>query len=451
MNSGHIYLLPMLLALFCIDLSTGCISSHAAAGYQGREQGAEWRNRAAERIEKIRKAEMVVEVVDGKGQPLPGAQVTVAMQRHRFGFGTAVTALDLTAQTPEGEHYRQTVAKNFNRAVFENDLKWGPWETSKEYPNSVYRMENIDKALGWLNSRGIAVRGHYVVYGHLEGDGGTARRKILPAEDFRAAVMSHAEEKVRLVGTRVTEWDVVNHPIGWGKGTMPDRFGAGFYDFVFDQVAKWNPQARRYINEGGVLPSKGANREKYFSLISEMRARGAKIEGIGFMGHFKGDRDLTPPEELLATFDRYAKFGLPLQVTEFDVRFANEANHPFALTSEQEALQADYLRDFLIAAFSHPSFEGVVIWGFWEARHWYPDAALYRKDWSIKPNGKVWEELVLRQWWTNESRVTDHRGRFATRGFLGEYVVKVNYRGKNEVVKQVTLGPSGTALRVTLK
>lgn len=66
-----------------------------------------------------------------------------------------------------------------------------------------------------------------------------------------------------------------------------------------------------------------------------------------------------------------------------------------ALLSDDERLQADYLRDVMTMAFSHPAMQAIVMWGFWEGRHWKPDAALYRKDWSTKPAGKVWEELVL--------------------------------------------------------
>jgi endo-1,4-beta-xylanase len=441
-------LIGTLLILF---LSLCCSSTLATTSYRGREEGAQWRSKALDRIERIRKADLVVEVVNREGQPVPGAQVKVAMQRHSFAFGSAVTAQELTAATTDGDRYRGIVEMNFNKVVFENDLKWEPWEISKDYPTSRYSMQKTDAALRWLKERGIAVRGHCLVWAHLEGERGTIRRKILPREEFAGSVLAHAEDEVRVIGGRVGEWDVVNHPIGWGKGTMGELFGSEFYDSVFQKVAEWNPQAKRYINEGDVLPHKGANRERYFQLLSEMRGRGAKMDGIGFMGHFKGEHDLAPPEELLATFDKFAALGLPLQVTEFDVRFGPQMDKPYPLTVQQEALQADYLRDFLIAAFSHEKMEGVVIWGFWEGRDWYPDAALYRKDWSIKPNGKAWQDLVLRQWWTNVAGESDRGGHFSTRGFLGDYVVEVEAAGRKPVVTRLQLERPGKTLKVVLQ
>ena len=436
-------LIPILAMFSLAVLFLDC--SHATLSYPGRENGAEWRRKALERIEKIRKSNLSIEVVDGNGMPLPGAQVKVEMQKHAFAFGSAVNARNLVSPSSDGQRYRALVEKNFNKVVFENDLKWGPWDASRNSPGDV------DNALAWLNQRDIAVRGHCAVWAHLEGDAGTVRRKTLPPQEFRAAVMKHAEDVVRTVGPRVTEWDVVNHPIGWGKGTMGELFGPTFYDNVFEQVALWNPQVKRHINEGDVLTHDGKDRDKYFRLLSDMRARGAKVEGVGFMGHFRADRNLAPPDELLATYDRFAKLGLPLQVTEFDVRFGNEMEKPFALTADQEALQADYMRDFLIASFSHPSLQGVVMWGFWEGRDWYPDAALYRLNWSVKPNGKVWEDLVLHQWWTKVSGASGNDGRFSTRGFTGDYLVTVSSAGKSAVVKHVKLGPAGSALKVVVK
>ena len=72
------------------------------------------------------------------------------------------------------------------------------------------------------------------------------------------------------------------------------------------------------------------------------------------------------------------------------------------------------------------------MWGFWEGRHWKPDAALYRRDWSIKPAGQAWLDLVKKKWWTNKNGITDAQGRFTTRGFLGDYVVTVRDSTKQQ-------------------
>jgi hypothetical protein len=92
--------------------------------YAGREAGAAWRTEADARIESIRKGDLTVQVRDEAGNAVPGAEVSVAMKKHAFGFGSAVTA-DLITGT--NATYKQKFLKNFNKAVLENDLKWPAW------------------------------------------------------------------------------------------------------------------------------------------------------------------------------------------------------------------------------------------------------------------------------------------------------------------------------------
>ena len=126
---------------------------------------------------------------------------------------------------------------------------------------------------------------------------------------------------------------------------------------------------------------------------------------------------LTPPQDVVKILDRFAKFGLPIQATELDINV------------EDEEVQGDYMRDFLTAFFSHPATEAITQWGFWEGQHWIPRAALLRKDWSVKPNGRAFTDLVRKEWWTDAHGVTGPDGRFQTRGFLGDYEVEVKTGG----------------------
>lgn len=87
--------------------------------------------------------------------------------------------------------------------------------------------------------------------------------------------------------------------------------------------------------------------------------------------------------------------------------------------------------------------------GFWAGRHWRPDAALWRKDWSIKPAGEAYRELVFRQWWTDEKLTTDDRGDAKVRGFLGGYRVIAEHDGR-EATHELTLTAEGTQVTLTL-
>jgi hypothetical protein len=89
------------------------------------------------------------------------------------------------------------------------------------------------------------------------------------------------------------------------------------------------------------------------------------------------------------------------------------------------------------------------MWGFWDGSHWKSNAPLYSKDWSEKPAGRSYRELVLGKWRTLASGKSDATGAFATRGFLGEYEVTVVQGAKRKVVR-ATLGSSGSTAAVIL-
>ena len=141
------------------------------------------------------------------------------------------------------------------------------------------------------------------------------------------------------------------------------------------------------------------------------------LNGVGIQAHIGGAP--ISPAEVLVELDRVAAIGLPIKITEFDI------NTP------DEAMQADYTRDFYIAAFSHPAVNGITMWGFWEGRHWIPKAALMTKNWSPKPNYEAYLNLVRKEWWTRETGATDQAGKWSGRGFKGDYSITVQVGDKN--------------------
>jgi len=182
----------------------------------------------------------------------------------------------------------------------------------------------------------------------------------------------------------------------------------------------------------------GDRREPYERVIRYLIDHAAPPDGIGFMGHFD-QVSLTPPEEFLEVFDRFARLIPRLQITELDVDVGDD-----------EILQAEYMRDVMTAAFSHVACRGIVLWGFWENSHWKRDAALYRRDWSPKPSGRMWEDLVFREWWTNAEGKSDRNGLYELRGFLGQYEVQVTLRDRSAKAG-VSLPKEGTRVKIVLR
>ena len=130
------------------------------------------------------------------------------------------------------------------------------------------------------------------------------------------------------------------------------------------------------------------------------------LDVIGIQGHFTDASlsDISVLDDLLSSYSD--DFGAPVAITEFD------------LSSNDEQVQADFLRDFMTIAFSQSGVSEFIHWGFWEGAHFQPESALYRQDFSAKPNGQAYEDLVFGNWWTDVSGTT-RDGQFQTSAFLG--------------------------------
>jgi endo-1,4-beta-xylanase len=395
--------------------------------FAGREAGAPWRAEAQERIEQIRKADIAVTVTDAQGKPVPNAEVHLSMQRHAFGFGSAVTADGILGTSADDKKYRETILQLFNKVVMENDLKWENWDQHRD---------RAIRGVQWLLDHHIAVRGHNLIW--PDGNLMPARVGALKGdkEQLAAAIEAHITDEVGAMKGKLVEWDVINEPVT--NHQVMDVLGR-------DAMVKWyrlaheaDPNATLFINDYNIIAAGGEDtrhQDSYEAIIKFLLDNAAPLGGIGVQSHF--DWNLTPPSRVLELLDRYGQSGIPIEATEFDINI------------NDEKLQADYLRDYMTVLFSHPAVNGIIMWGFWEERHWLPAAALYRRDWSLKPNGQAWLDLVRHQWWTDMKLKTDDNGQCKTRGFLGDYEVTTQAGGKTKIVP-FTLRKDSPRLSVTL-
>ena len=374
--------------------------------YEGREDDAPWRQQALDRIEKIRKTDYSAHVVGADGKPLANTPVTVILYRHAYGFGTAVTSRMLTLEGTDGERYRDIVKRTCSLAVFEDDLK------PHGYPHDEKGFKQLEKSFDWLKGNDIPVRGHYLIQEAVDG---WTRQRLGDPEKLREIYMNSIRERIEWVGNRVTEWDAVNHPIAWGGAELLSKKGKHLESLSMDVFH----QARRltdlplWINEDQ-LSRPGKQQEATYQLLANLKRDGVRVDGLGNQAHFNSSF-LPHPEELLRITDRFAEVAPKQMITEFDI-----------VAKGDDQLAADYLRDCMIACFSHPAYDGFLLWGFWEGRHWLPEAALWKKDWTIKAAGKTWEEWVGKRWQTRENLVTDPAGKISWRGFTGSYRLEVN-------------------------
>jgi len=399
------------------------------ATYAGQAPDAPWRAAAAARIEQVRKADLAVRVTDAAGRPLPGAKVAVAMRRHAFGWGSAVTVKGLLRQDADGDKYRAVIEKYYTRVVFENDLKWHSWDNPAHHAD-------ILKATDWLRARGIEVRGHNLIWPSWRNTPKDLQALKDDPEALRQRINRHIADEVAALRGRLVDWDVVNEP--YDNHDVTDILGNGELIAWFKLARQNDPDVRLTLNDYAILSAGGLDtrhQDHFEKTLRFLKDGGAPITGLGMQSHFGGAP--TPPPRMLAILDRFAAIGLDISITEHDI------------DTSDEQLQADFTRDFLTTVFSHPAVTAVLTWGFWENSHWRPNAAYYRSDWSLTPAGQVWLDLVTKAWWTNAALETAADGTARTRGFLGDYAITVTRGGVSKTVP-AKLTAKGATVDVSL-
>ena len=398
--------------------------------WNGAPHDDAWKIAALQRIEKIRKADFRVRVVDAANQPVPGASVKIEMTRQAFRWGVAGKAERLVdTVNPDNLRFQAEVKRLFNTFTFENDLKW------QESPPDLERLRMVDRASGWLQANGIEARGHNLLWAgprHLP-----AGILDLPAPELTEKVRAHTLDYARRYRGQVYVWDVVNEATD--NTDLWDKIGWDNFANAYKWAREGDPNALLAYNDYNIsdLTGERGHRAQVLARVKTLLDAGAPLDIIGDQAHMEAP--LTPIPTFLKGLDEVAALGKPIEITEFD------------LSVKDDKVHGDYVRDILIAAFSHPAVVGFIQWGLWEGDQWLSasGAAMMRADWNKRPAQQYYEDLVLNQWWTRAAGTTDKTGQYQTRGFLGDYQVSATARGKSASAK-VSLAKGGQSLTLVL-
>jgi len=383
--------------------------------YAGRNSDATWRIEAQNRINKIRKGDFTIRLRDINNLPIPNAEINIEQLQHSFQFGSAVALWRLVSQQSENKIYQNKFLELFNAGGPENSLKWQPW--IGDWGSNHFGKIVALRGLRWLKQKNIPTRGHVMVWPGWDNLPALVSKQRNNPDPIPNIILKHIEDISKPTLKYVYEWDVLNEP--YSNHDLMDIFGKKIMIDWFNEARKHNPDSLLYLNDYGILTEGGMNtahQNDYEETCLFLLKNKAPLTGLGFQGHFTPP--LTSPKTILRILDRYSKLGLPIKITEFDV------------DTKDESLQADFTRDFLYAAFSHPSVRGIQFWGFWGKQHWKPNAALYTSNWREKPNGKILKNLTKEKWWTKEKGISNQTGLFTRRAFYGDYQIDTSFNGK---------------------
>ncbi|XAR52930.1 Endo-1,4-beta-xylanase [Bertholletia excelsa] len=386
----------------------------------------QWRSHQRLSTEKVeaRKSTVRFVAVDSQGNPVPNATFSVAQQRSNFPFGCAMSRHILTNPT-----YQKWFASRFTVTTFENEMKW----PSVEWSEGQEDYSVPDAMLRFAKSHNIAVLGHNVVWADPKFEPSWVRS--LSASQLQLAVDRRINSLVRRYAGQLIAWDVENENLHFDF--FESMLGRNATTMLFDKVHELDRGTTLFLNEFNTIEEiydADASPTEYLQKIGEIRAGGySGPMGIGLEAHFR-----TPNLPYMrASIDRLAVAGMPVWLTEVDVR--------------PGAKQAQYLEAVLREAHAHPHVSGIVMWAAWRPEGCY-EMCLTDNNFRNLPTGDVVDKLISE--WTHTNGfcgTTDSLGHFKTRLYHGDYKATVSHPSASPVDHSFTVGSEGKARRQTLR
>ncbi|XP_046549642.1 anti-sigma-I factor RsgI6-like [Haliotis rubra] len=372
-------------------------------------------------IDASRKADINIVATSGR---VEGVTVEIQQLTSEFGFGTAVSAERIVDSSYAA--YQDFFYDNFEWATIENKLKWSQTEKNKD----VLTYDDGVTAVNELVERGVKVRGHTVFWGVPDKD--PVWVQSLQGDALIQAMMMRGKNVTSRTLGKLEHWDVNNENV---HGNFYEE-ATGHVNItmdIFSEVRSMDPKPKLFLNDFAIVNS-GRFTQAYRNQAKMFRAE-TPIYGVGIQSHLTPPLDLTLIKHRL---DQIVEVGLPIWITEMDI------------DEPDQYKKADLLEDVLRLYFSTPAVQGVTLWGFWDGKIWKTDAALANGP-TVTPNaaGLRWQQLVKQDWRTYETHSLAER-RVRTRGFKGNYSLRVKKDGTVVEEQQFTLGSCGADISLNL-
>lgn len=418
--------------------------------------------RVSEGIEKYRKGNGKIKLVDKNGAPIANAKIKLNQKTHEFRFGANIFMLDELESEEKNEKYKKYFAELFNMATL--PFYWDSLEPERGKPRyakdspKVYRRPSPDLCIEFCEKHGIEPREHALAYEQffpkwLHGaDTDEVKREL---ERRYSEISERYADKIPTIE--------VTNEMEWRKSKTAFYDDPDYVKWCFALAEKYFPHNQLVINEGTAQAweDKCHPTDKYYAYTEVAMLKGARIDAIGMQYHLFNKREeeyqktryTLNPESLYKHMDLYSNFGKPLQVTEVTVP-------AFSWEAEDEEIQAEIIEKLYSVWFSHPNVEQIVYWNLVDgyAHLWDPDpekiaasqgdmtigenyyyGGLLRFDLSPKPAYYKIKELLQERWHTECEIVTDESGYAAFRGFFGGYKADITDKDNNAHTVDFTL------------
>jgi endo-1,4-beta-xylanase len=296
------------------------------------------------------------------------------------GSGSVWEGPPLASNQPKfvGNIYSPVQVNNFeaywNQVTPENAGKW-------EYVEGIRDSMNwfgLDAAYNLAKDNDFPFRFHVLIYGSNVPAWMDTLQPADQLEEIREWFQAVADRYPDIDYLEVANETLPNHNPPDGNGGRIDLetalggTGETGWDWVinaFKMAREIFPSTTKLmINDYNIMNS-NSNTATYLHLIRLLQSENL-IDVIGEQGH-AGQTD-APVVTMIRNLDSLASTGLPIQITEFDVR------------GPSDAIQLQDYQRLFPAFYEHPGVEGITLWG-WRAPLYIESAQLINSDGTERP------------------------------------------------------------------
>ena len=250
----------------------------------------------------------------------------------------------------------------------ENAMKW----RTIEGIFGVRDYARADRVAALAANLGMPLRGHTLAW-HQSTPGYLANATT---DGFVKAQTAHLQELMLRYKGRIHTWDVLNEVIdgerhaygGMRESVLSARWGVDRYPELFELARSADPEAKLAYNDYGMEQDNDwceRRRTALLRMLESWAKRKVPVDAMGLQAHLDLSRPFSATR-LTLFLDSLRDLGLTVQITELDVRDADEAGDVPA----RDAAVAALYKDFLSTCLSHPAVEMIVMWNVTDKESW---------------------------------------------------------------------------------
>ena len=425
-------ILTVLILNVCAACRLAATAENASTADKSKNEAA--LAQAENNIEKFRKGDAEIKILDARGKPLSRAQINIKQISHDFKFGCYLKIDDLAPEKLPA--YEAHFSKLFNYAVV--GAYWDFVENKREVENWSW----FEREIALSRKLNLRIAAAPVLWGTNEA--GTPAWLPRAKDELLPVLKRRVQTSVTKYENFIDDWEIVNEPLAPQTDVFAQRIGDDYIAAAFSWARESAPAERLMINEYGVFGAVKAhnyNREKYFSLLKELIEKDASVDVVGIQAHANGE--WFEPANVAERLAAYAALGKPIQITEFsaqifdykDRRTPLEISGTYRAGVWNEEKQAEFYREFYTVGFGNPQVEAIVAWGLDDERAWLAGIGLIDGQGNPKANYKTLDRLINNEWRTNLQINPGAETSAKFRGFYGSYEVEIMAGGKRTKAK----------------